>query len=711
MEAHVKTVREILHTGDQFLVPFFQRQYSWTKKEWNNLREDIIALIEGGEETKHFLGPLVCTPFPQASAADGPRYQLIDGQQRLTTLTLALAALRDIARLRNHEDLADEIHEDYLVHRRRQGLDRFKVVPRLEDRLNYELAIDGSAPGVVTSTGIIGCHSYFKRAWRNPVSDAGEPMARRILSALTARLSLVAITVDGENPYEIFESLNWKGLPLEEADLIRNFLFMQVPPGEQAAFHETYWKSFESRFEAVDRYEKVPPTQFYRNYLMRNGRYCPNKAAFVEFKRQSGERGLGTVDQIKELQQFATYELWLQRPDLCDRTYLRERLSEIQQLVISTAHPLLLNLFARHEKGYLSREELDECLRDLASFVIRRAICGESTRAYGRWFTEAITTIVTRPRLDLQNFWLEKGWPDDASFIARLVEFPIYTREPKKARLFLDSLERATNHREAVDLSKLDIEHILPQTIEDDEAGRSWKTSLGIPSWRQDHETWVHTVGNLTLTGHNSALGNNPFTAKQAMFANSNVILNRYFSTVTGWNAREIKKRAEELGRAIVRNWPRPEGRPYVPKPSEPEDSLFEPLEPVEAPRERQPHTHGNLRVEINWPALGLPGEIEIICEPKDNLTHAAFAGRLIERFGAEMSDKLQRIAVARSYPLSANPQQDFFNARAGKPYSYKPVPETRLFLFATTSNKEKKDDILSLCRRLGFPRNAVSVS
>ena len=398
MEAQVKTVREILHSGDQFLVPFFQRQYSWTKKEWHNLYTDVVALIEAGDEAKHFLGPLVFTPFHHAPG-DGPRYQLIDGQQRLTTLTLALAALRDVARLNGHEDLADEIHEDFLIHKRRHDLQRFKVVPRLEDRQKYSSVIDGKAPGSVASKDIIGCYSFFKRAWKNPVADAGVEVARRILVALTARMSLVAITVDGENPYEIFESLNWKGLELEESDLIRNFLFMQVLPAEQAHFHETHWRSYEQRFEKVERFEKVPPTQFYRNYLMREGRYCANKTAYVEFKRQNLDRVLTTVDQLTELERYATFELWLQRPELCDRAYLRERLLEIQRLDMTTAHPLLLNLLDRHDKGYLSREELDVCLRDLASFVIRRTICGESTRPYGRWFTEAIPRIKVRPSI------------------------------------------------------------------------------------------------------------------------------------------------------------------------------------------------------------------------------------------------------------------------------------------------------------------------
>lgn len=710
MEAHVKTVREILHSGDQFLVPFFQRQYSWTKKEWQNLYADVVTLTEGGDEARHFLGPLVCTPFHHVPG-DGPRYQLIDGQQRLTTLTLALAALRDIARLNDLNDFADEIHEDFLVHKRRQGLDRFKVVPRLEDRRTYEVAIDSNAPGVVAGTGIIGCHSFFKRAWKNPVADAGEQLARRLLVALTARLSLVAITVDGENPYEIFESLNWKGLPLEEADLIRNFLFMQVPPAEQAQFHEARWRPYESRFEAVEGYDKVPPTQFYRNYLMREGRYCANKTAYVEFKRQSLERGLSPVEQVTELQRFATFELWLQRPELCERAYLRERLAEIQQLDITTAHPLLLNLLDRHDKGYVSRDELDVCLRDLASFVIRRTICGESTRAYGRWFPEAIPAIVTRTSVELRQYWLEKGWPDDAAFIPRLSEFLIYTREKKKCLHLLKCLERKEGHPEMVDASKLTIEHVLPQTVEDDEAGRSWRTALGVAAWAQEHEKWVHTLGNLTLTGINPQLGNNSFAAKQEMFAHSNVSLNAHFAGIARWNGTEIKQRGIALGRRIARIWPRPEGEPYVPRAPDPEELFEETIELPRQPQHQTPHTHGNLSVTIHWSILGFNCSDEAICESKAALTHAVFISRLIAKFGPDMSAKLQRIPVARSYPLSANPEHDFLNQRTMETFSYKPVPGTPLSVFTNTSSAEKRQAIVALCRQLGFPPGAVEVS
>ena len=154
-------------------------------------------------------------------------------------------------------------------------------------------------------------------------------------------------------------------------------------------------------------------------------------------------------------------------------------MTDIQQIEVTTSHPLLLNLLDRHDRGNLSHDELDKCLRDLSSFVIRRTICGEQNRGYGKWFAEAIPTMGAHPSVDLRRYWIEKGWPDDTTFIARLAEIPIYLGEKQKCRLFLERLERAAGHREVVELNKLTIEHVLPQTVENDEAGRYWQAALG----------------------------------------------------------------------------------------------------------------------------------------------------------------------------------------------------------------------------------------
>ncbi|OHE89316.1 MAG: hypothetical protein A3G75_00645 [Verrucomicrobia bacterium RIFCSPLOWO2_12_FULL_64_8] len=706
MDAHVKTVREILHSGDQFLVPFFQRHYSWSKEHWQRLLDDIIALTEDTNDTKHFLGPLVCTPFHPVPGEVTP-YQLIDGQQRLATLTVALAALRDIAKLNALESLSEEIHEDYLIHRRRQGVQRFKVVPRLEDRTDYESIIEGSPAGTTMTTGLLGAYSFFKREWNRLMSSDGEAAIRQFLIAATARLSLVTITVAGENPYEIFESLNSTGLPLEESDLIRNFLFMQVPLEEQDRFQSVHWDAFEKRFDATGEYEKLSPTLFYRSYLMREGNYCRNKAAYVEFKKQNLARALTPAVQVEELQMFAKFELWLRRPFTCEVADFREAFSQILALDITTAHPLLLNLLHRHERGTLERAELLGCFSDLASFVLRRSVCGESTRGYGRLYPAAVRVIRLNPRDDLRNFLLREGWPDDAAFIPHLIEFPIYKRERNKCRLLLETLERQQGHKEQLNLKRLTVEHVLPQAIDGDgDDGRSWQEMLGV-NWQILQQKWVHTLGNLTLTGYNPELGNGCFADKQAAFGESRVSLNQHFAGLTQWTDREVKQRGVDLAQIVARVWPRPPGGPtYIPPaPAPPEPEGHPDEEPGEGHRGRS-----KLLIRIHWSRLGKAGDDEEVCESKANKTLATFLGKLIRAFGDSMSERLTRLPVTRRYPLSSNPTVDFLNPAQGEPFSHLPVPGTGLYVFTNLSNKEKRDDLSRLVAQLDFPPGSVEV-
>jgi uncharacterized protein with ParB-like and HNH nuclease domain len=709
MEAHVKTVREILHSGDQFLVPFFQRHYSWRKEDWQRLLNDIVALTEDSDETKHFLGPLVCTPFHPVPG-EVISYQLIDGQQRLATLSVALAALRDIAKLNSLESLGDEIIEDYLIHRRAQGLKRFKVLPKLGDRRHYESIIEGNAAGTTMTTGLLGAYSFFKREWKRLVGAEGEAAVKRYLIASTARLSLVTITIAGENPYEIFESLNAAGLPLEESDLIRNFLFMQVPLGEQDKFQSTHWEPFEKGFDAVGEYEKLSPTPFYRSYLMRDGNYCRNKATYVEFKKQNDARGFSPSAQVGELQKFAKFELWLRRPLTCEAQDLRDAFAEIQALDITTAHPLLLHLLDAHEKGRLDRANLLGCFKDLASFVIRRSILQESTRGYGQRFPASINTIRLHCREELREFFLSERWPDDAAFIPHLVEFPIYKRERSKCRLLLERLEREHGHHEEVNLKLLSVEHVLPQTINgDSENSASWQRMLGT-NWRALHEKWVHSLGNLTLTGYNPELSNSSFADKKALFAESNVSLNKYFASLEQWTELEIKQRGVQLAKIVARIWPKPGGGPnYIaPTPTPPEPGeLFE-----EMPRERNDggrRGRSRLRILVHWSQLDKAGDDEEFSEPDATGSVLRFVEKLIRIFGNEMAEKLTHIRVLR-YPLSDNPTVAFLNTRQGKPHSYALVPGTGLYLCTISSNPEKRDRLLQMVNNLGFPPGSVEV-
>jgi hypothetical protein len=568
--------------------------------------------------------------------------------------------------------------------------------------------IESKASGTTGSTGIIGAYSFFKREWRRLEDDDGEEAVKRFLIAATARLSLVVITVGGENPYEIFESLNSTGLPLEEADLIRNFLFMQVPIDEQELFNTKHWEPFERRFEASSGYEKIPPTLFYRSYLMREGTYCRNKAAYVGFREQNLERKLKPVAQVEEFQKFATFELCLRRPLTCQDAVLREAFAEIQALDITTAHPLLLALLDRYQQGGLGRLEILGCFKDLASFVIRRSVCGESTRGYGRMFPEAIKTIHLHPQRDLCEYWLSKGWPDDLAFIPRLVEFPIYRRERNKCRLLLEVLERKHGHKEEVKLDHLSIEHVMPQTLGDDKDGNSWREMLG-SDWKTLHEKWVHALGNLTLTGYNPELGSASFPKKQEAFANSKVSLNQYFLGVVGWNDQEIRKRGHQLAEIIAEHWPRPGAGPsYIP-PGPTAIELFEPPDRVIV-KLPGPDISGKLRIFIRWGLLEKALPDEEICEKNSAATIVKFVEKLIRHFGKDMENRLTEVPVIR-YPLSRNPSVDFLNPKKGQTYPHALISGTDLYICTQSSNREKVEGLIKLALALEFPAGSVGVS
>ncbi len=565
MDARPKTVSDILHTGDQYIIPFFQRYYSWKKEHWDRLKKDIWALMEDDAKMVHFLGPLVCTPTSHYPGGI-PAYQLIDGQQRLTTLTVLLAALRDVALSRNEKDLAAEISEDYLLHKRKQGTERYKVLPRLGDREALIAILEGHEDLTAhEESGVLQAWKYFKRHTEHLARMDTVMQLKRLFDTVTRRLSLVVVTIEGENPYEIFESLNSTGLPLEESDLIRNFIFMQVPIDKQQDFHERHWKPLEGLFEAREGLKELPMTPFFRDYLMRNGRYSREDSTFVDFKQQQKDSKLSLEDQVKELIHFAKLDVMLRRPQTVQREPLRRLLTQVDGMDISTAYPLILNLLDRNARTLLSDEDLEGCLLDLVSFVLRRSIGGETTRQYGKWFVEAITVIKDTPRVELAQYWLRRKWPDDQTVQSRVIDFPIYWRESRKTRIVLEAIEESYDHKEKVSLKDLTIEHVMPQTIGNNAAGKSWKAMLG-EQWEKVSDKCLHTLGNLTLTGYNPDLSNSSYEKKRELLAESHLELNKYFAPLPVWTAETIKDRSRQLAEILIRLWPRPQsGETYKP--------------------------------------------------------------------------------------------------------------------------------------------------
>ncbi len=216
------------------------------------------------------------------------KFQLIDGQQRLTTLSLLLLALRNVAREKGDEELADEIHETLLVHRHKKGNQRYKLVPRTGDREVYHAMLDDKHFDLTSPRLLTEGYEYFKKLVQTYcVEDASR--LKSLFDTIINRLYLVVITLEQEDPYEIFDSLNSTGLPLEESDLIRNFLFMQVPLDEQDEFQSQCWQDFENSFDKDGL--AINPTRFYREFLMRDGKYIKRDSVFSSFEISTSKQG------------------------------------------------------------------------------------------------------------------------------------------------------------------------------------------------------------------------------------------------------------------------------------------------------------------------------------------------------------------------------------------------------------------------------------
>ncbi|HEX3594209.1 MAG TPA: DUF262 domain-containing protein, partial [Polyangiaceae bacterium] len=524
--------------------------------DWEQLMEDVGELLEvGAEDRRHFMGSIVTVPDGHQPGSV-PAYQVIDGQQRLTTLSLLLCVARDVASARGWNELAAEVDENYLVHRFKKGRERFKVFPRMRDRGGYLALVDRSKS---TAGGQIeAAHRLFTK--RVEQMATSEPELRRFFTALVTRLDFVAITLGAENPYKIFRSLNSTGVDLTEADLIRNHVFMSMPIDDQDAFDDTLWRDLESRFVRDGKLSGRDIEAFLRDALMRDGTYVGRDGTFEAFERRfpNGKfdprtvvADLAKVSKLYDVVRGATPHAYAE---------IEAALRTIRELNVTTAYPLVTALLERSSRNELPRTDLLLILRGIASFVLRRFVCGLSSRAYSTWFVAACRELAD-PAKTVPTFLRAKGWPSDDEFRAKFVRFNLY--QSKYDRAVLGALELAIQAKsEPVVLDGCSIEHVMPQTIDDaEDDGRAWIAALGT-EWRPLHAEWLHTPGNLTLVGadYNSEMSNRAFEIKKPVLAASKVYLNQHFTTdpLKAWSQSEIEARAKLLADLAIKVWPAP---------------------------------------------------------------------------------------------------------------------------------------------------------
>jgi hypothetical protein len=569
MKAAERTLQELLHSAVQYVIPVFQRYYVWGEKDWERLWDDLLMLLEAPEhQRRHFLGSIVCVPEPHQPGVV-PAYQVIDGQQRLTTLSILLCALRDAAARLGWDELAAEVEENYLIHRHRRGSERYKVFPRLRDRSSFLALIDRK--GGTAASQVDAAYAHLTKRLESNGILANQEALRNLFTTLATRLDFVSITLGGENPYKIFKSLNSTGVDLEQGDLIRNHLFMQLPLAEQDAFDDERWSPLERHFEIDRQLERhfEPDRQldgklfaaFFRDVLMRGGSYVGENAVYEAFEKAHPLSAVRPVQLVADLERRADHYDVIRGRRQHPSEGVDGAILAIRSLNVTTAYPLVLALLQAEEAERLSPTDLVRCLRAISGFVLRRYVCGDSSRAYSRWFCVACKVLGDSPLVNLTAYLKDKGWPTDSAFIPRFQRLNLYNG--KYDRAVLEGIELSLQAiSEPVLLDGCWIEHILPQTIGEDADGKEWQGSLG-QGWQEVHAEWLHTPGNLTLVGsdYNMAMQNKPFREKRPILAASRVYLNKHFANpdLADWNLEAIMRRGLELAQAACQVWAGPD--------------------------------------------------------------------------------------------------------------------------------------------------------
>ncbi|ELR98938.1 DUF262 domain-containing protein [Gloeocapsa sp. PCC 73106] len=541
MKASETKMQEIIEGTKQYLVPLFQRAYSWKKSEWQLLWDDIVELYNATNPRPHFMGSIVT--MPTTSLPEGvTKYLLIDGQQRLTTVFILLSSLRDLAKQIKEEELAEEINNTMLINPFKKGLDKYKLHPTQVDRQIFYTIIDNQKNQDKNS--LTECYLFFNKA----ISRSRLELTK-LKQIISNSFSLVSVVLGiDDDPYLVFESLNAKGRPLTQSDLIRNNMFMRINTNDQESIYAQYWQPMENLLG-----EDL--TEFIRYYLTKSGKQVRKNEIYFEIKdRLNVQEALAC---LQDLYNFAQYYAKLVNPILEKQENVRRYLYRLNRLEVLTIYPFVLNCYDDWTHNKITENDFIEILKILENFILRRFICNVPTVGLNEIFAGLYSQVtkdtalgsvafIDRLKLNLQS----KNYPKDLEFKEKLTEVKLYGgNRSAKAKLILESIEDYFNHKEKINVDDLSIEHIMPRTL-----NKWWQEHLG-NEWQVVHELFLDSLGNLTLTGYNSELSNDEFFKKCDRLKKSNLELNKYFANQQSWRREELEARGEYLANIAVKIW------------------------------------------------------------------------------------------------------------------------------------------------------------
>ncbi|GCD11090.1 DUF262 domain-containing protein [Clostridium tagluense] len=550
MNAQETKLQFLLEGTKQYVIPLFQREYSWGQSQWKTLFNDLLELYNEPNPKDHFMGSIVTMPVfsrPEGVA----KYSVIDGQQRLTTFFIILSVIRDCAKEIGGK-LPDIVNELYLFNKFSEGNDYYKLLPTQGDRKNFFKTMSGSQNGTEDNLNQMSkAYNYFSKQIKIKKIDV-----EKLLKTLTNSLLIVSITLNkDDNPYRIFESLNGTGLPLAESDLIRNYFFMRIHINDQENVHKNLWKPMQVSFDNFDKENEKGKTlsDFIRHFLIKDWGQIKEKEVYSSLKEIADRKSDDEIIlYLTDIYDCSRHYLKLLNPDLEGNSKIRERIKRLNRLDVTTSYCFILNLYALYSHKKISADDFSELLSIVENFVIRRFICGVPANQYNKIFPTLFRSINKDNIVkSLMEQLKDKNYPKNTKFKTQLLTLALYGRgKDNKVKLILESLESWHGHKEQIEFEKLQIEHIMPQTLTDE-----WQKHLG-DNWENTYDNYVHSIGNLTLTGYNPELSNLPYRLKKKEYKNSHLELNKYFEYIDTWNEEQIINRASELAECALKTWP-----------------------------------------------------------------------------------------------------------------------------------------------------------
>lgn len=567
LQAGETTLNKLLNTSRQFIVPIFQRNYSWQKSQYEQLWFDILRASKFKEKQNHFIGSIVY--IDMGTPAGRPQQLLlIDGQQRLTTISILLCAIKDYVQKFNLEtkliNLA-KIKNQFLYNSDEIDEDKYKLLLNVQDKETYIKLIDNTIFTVnKPATNIIKCYEFFYEHIEDFIKQDGQ--IDEIYAGIF-KLSLVSISLDkdSDNPQMIFESMNSTGKDLSQTDLLRNYLLMDLTPEKQTRLYKTYWKPMEELFgEDIYKNDLNKFDYFIRDFLTLKsdtGYICKINNVYENFKRYYLDNNCEKFAVLKDLFTYAKYYACI---DLLQENddELKLYWQEFKKLDSHVVYPFLLKLYDDYSRQILIKEDFKKILQVVISYLWRRAICEIPTNSLSKTFATLYQAVDKEDYVNsiIKAFVFKssyKRFPSDYEVREKLQTKDIYHFRLRK--YLLEALENYY-HKEPIDLNTANytIEHIMPQNIEHN---LSWQQMLG-EDWQEVHSLYLHSLGNLTITGYNAEMSNKSFGEKvngESGFKHSHLKLNESIAQCDVWNKKAIQRRTNILTDIILKIWKYPE--------------------------------------------------------------------------------------------------------------------------------------------------------